>query len=143
MNIDTARACTGRLGVRIVQAFKLTEAGGGTHFGLEDGPDHPDSIGRVIPGVECRVVDPATGQDRQPGELIVRTPAMMRATWTIPTPRPWPSTPTAGCTPGISSRWTPAGTGSPAYQEVNHDRSGTRSRPAPMPSPSTAYRSGN
>lgn len=78
LGTGAARACAERLGIRVVQAFEVTEAGGATHFGLEDGPDYPDSIGRVIPGVECRVVDPATGQDRERGELMVRTQAMMR-----------------------------------------------------------------
>jgi acyl-CoA synthetase (AMP-forming)/AMP-acid ligase II len=81
LSTDVARACAERLGVRVVQAFGLTEAGGGTHFGLADGPDHPDSIGPALPGVRCRVVDPDTGEDRHPGdpgELIVRTPGMMR-----------------------------------------------------------------
>jgi acyl-CoA synthetase (AMP-forming)/AMP-acid ligase II/NAD(P)-dependent dehydrogenase (short-subunit alcohol dehydrogenase family) len=81
LSIDVARACGERLGVRVIQAFGLTEAGGGTHFGLAGGPDHPDSVGPALPGVESRVVDPDTGKDRatgEPGELVVRAPSVMR-----------------------------------------------------------------
>jgi acyl-CoA synthetase (AMP-forming)/AMP-acid ligase II/NAD(P)-dependent dehydrogenase (short-subunit alcohol dehydrogenase family) len=81
LSVDVARACAERLGVRVAQGFGLTEVGGGTHFGLADGPDYPDSIGPALPGVQCRVVDPDTGEERgpgQPGELIVRAPSVMR-----------------------------------------------------------------
>jgi acyl-CoA synthetase (AMP-forming)/AMP-acid ligase II/NAD(P)-dependent dehydrogenase (short-subunit alcohol dehydrogenase family) len=81
LSLDVARACAQRLGVRVVQGYGLTEVGGGTHFGLEDGPDRPDLIGPALPGVQCRVVDPGTGQDQgpgEPGELLVRLPSMMR-----------------------------------------------------------------
>jgi acyl-CoA synthetase (AMP-forming)/AMP-acid ligase II len=59
----------------------MTELGGGTHFGPDDGEDRPDSIGRPLPGVECRIVDCATGADvgpGQPGELLVRARGAMR-----------------------------------------------------------------
>jgi acyl-CoA synthetase (AMP-forming)/AMP-acid ligase II len=81
LRADVARACAQRLGVRVNQAYGMTEVAGGTHFGLDDGPDHPDSVGPALPGVQCRVVDPDTGQDLgpgEPGELLVRTPGMMR-----------------------------------------------------------------
>ena len=64
LSIDVARACAKRLGVRVVQALGMTEIAGGTHFGLADGPDHPDSVGPALPGVKCRVADPDTGRDR-------------------------------------------------------------------------------
>jgi acyl-CoA synthetase (AMP-forming)/AMP-acid ligase II len=81
LSTDVARACAERLSVRVAQAFGLAEAGGGTHFGLADDPGHPDLIGPALPGVQSRVVDPDTGEDRHPGdpgELIVRTAGMMR-----------------------------------------------------------------
>lgn len=80
LSIDVARACGKRLDARVVQALGMTEASA-THFGLADGPDHPDSVGPALPGVECRVVDPDTGHDRdpgEPGELLVRSPGVMR-----------------------------------------------------------------
>jgi acyl-CoA synthetase (AMP-forming)/AMP-acid ligase II len=59
----------------------MTEVGGGTHVGPEDGLDRPDSVGLPLPGVECRIVSPETGRDLgvgEPGELLVRTPSLMR-----------------------------------------------------------------
>jgi acyl-CoA synthetase (AMP-forming)/AMP-acid ligase II/NAD(P)-dependent dehydrogenase (short-subunit alcohol dehydrogenase family) len=81
LSIDVARACAERFGVRVIQAFGMTEVGGATHVGLADGPDHPDSVGPVLSGMDCRVVDPETGEDRasgEPGELVVRAPSVMR-----------------------------------------------------------------
>ena len=77
---ELARACAERLGCRVKQAYGMTELGGGTHFAPDDGEDRPDSIGRPLPGVECRVVDCATGADvdrEHPGELLVRAPGVM------------------------------------------------------------------
>ena len=77
---DIARACARRLGVRVYQAYGMTEAAGGTHHGFDAGPDHPDSVGPALPGVECRIVDLDTGEDLgadQPGELLIRTPSLM------------------------------------------------------------------
>jgi acyl-CoA synthetase (AMP-forming)/AMP-acid ligase II len=59
----------------------MTEVSGGTHIAPDAGPDHPDSIGPALPGVECRIVDPGTGAELrpgQPGELLVRTAGAMR-----------------------------------------------------------------
>lgn len=81
LSIDVARACGKRLGVRVVQAFGMTEAAGGTHFGLDEGPDRPDSVGPALPGIECRVVDPDTGMEMnvgEQGELLIRSPGLMR-----------------------------------------------------------------
>ena len=78
---DLARACAGRLGCRIKQAYGMTEAGGAMHIALEDAPDRPESVGPPAPGVECRVVTPGTGTEvppGQPGELLVRSPGTMR-----------------------------------------------------------------
>jgi acyl-CoA synthetase (AMP-forming)/AMP-acid ligase II len=78
---DLARLCAERLGCRVKQAYGMTELGGGTHFGPDDGEDRPQSIGPALPGVECRVVDCATGADVGPGQLgqlLVRAPGAMR-----------------------------------------------------------------
>ena len=78
---DLAHACATRLGCRVKQAYGMTELGGGSHFAPDDGRDDPASIGPPLPGVECRVVDYASGTDLGPGalgELLVRTPAAMR-----------------------------------------------------------------
>jgi acyl-CoA synthetase (AMP-forming)/AMP-acid ligase II len=81
LGADLARACAGRLGCRVKQAYGMTELSGGTHIAPDAGPDRPDSIGPALPGVECRVVDPGTGADLcpgEPGELLVRTAGAMR-----------------------------------------------------------------
>jgi acyl-CoA synthetase (AMP-forming)/AMP-acid ligase II len=78
---DLAHACASRLGCRVKQAYGMTELGGGSHFAPDEGRDDPASIGPPLPGVECRVVDCATGADvgsRALGELLVRSPAAMR-----------------------------------------------------------------
>jgi acyl-CoA synthetase (AMP-forming)/AMP-acid ligase II len=78
---ELARQCAERLGCRVKQAYGMTELGGGTHFGPDDGDERPDSIGRPLPGVESRVVDGTTGADVGPGqlgELLVRAPGVMR-----------------------------------------------------------------
>jgi acyl-CoA synthetase (AMP-forming)/AMP-acid ligase II len=59
----------------------MTELAGGTHIIPDDGPDRLDGIGPALPGVECRVVDPDTGSDTQPGdpgELWIRSESAMR-----------------------------------------------------------------
>ena len=80
LGADLARACAQRLGCRVKQAYGLTEVGGGSHIAPDDGPDLPDSIGPALPGVQCRVIDPASGADTPldaPGELLIRTPGTM------------------------------------------------------------------
>ena len=77
---DLARACAARLGCRVKQGYGMTELGGASHLAPDTGRDDPESIGPPIPGVECRIVDTATGADAAPGqrgELLVRTPAAM------------------------------------------------------------------
>ena len=81
LGADLARACAQRLRCRVKQAYGMTEVSGGTHIAPDAGPDHPDSIGPALPGVECRIVDPGTGAELrpgQPGELLVRTAGAMR-----------------------------------------------------------------
>lgn len=63
--------------------FGLTEASPVTHIlQLTDARAHPGSIGRLIPNVEARIVDPSTGQDvphpGDEGELWVRGPNVMK-----------------------------------------------------------------
>lgn len=85
---ELARSCADRLGCRVKQGYGMTELGGGTHFAPDTGPDDPESIGPAMPGVQCRVVDPATGADvgtGEPGELLIRTPAAMRGYLNNPT----------------------------------------------------------
>lgn len=81
LGAELARSCADRLGCRVKQGYGMTELGGATHFAPDTGRDDPASIGPALPGVECRVVDCATGQDvepGEPGELLIRTPGAMR-----------------------------------------------------------------
>jgi long-chain acyl-CoA synthetase len=50
----------------------------------QDYVTHPDSVGRCAPGADVRVVDPATGEDAEPGgigELWFRGPNVVRGYW--------------------------------------------------------------
>jgi acyl-CoA synthetase (AMP-forming)/AMP-acid ligase II len=80
LGAELARSCAQRLGCRVIQAYGMTEFGM-SHV-VPDGADGDlDSIGTALPGIECRVIEPATGSDVPPGtagELLVRSPANMR-----------------------------------------------------------------
>ncbi|OGA40569.1 MAG: hypothetical protein A3G26_09330 [Betaproteobacteria bacterium RIFCSPLOWO2_12_FULL_65_110] len=61
--------------VGIYSYFAMTECGALTSLGPADQLSHPDSIGRLVPGVEVRFVD-AAGRDAapgEPGELWIRS----------------------------------------------------------------------
>jgi acyl-CoA synthetase (AMP-forming)/AMP-acid ligase II len=78
---DLAELCAERLGCRVKQAYGMTELGGATHFAPDEGDSRPESIGRVLPGVECRIVDCVTGAEvgaGHTGELLVRARGVMR-----------------------------------------------------------------
>jgi acyl-CoA synthetase (AMP-forming)/AMP-acid ligase II len=74
-----ASECADRLGCPVTQGYGMTELGGATHIAPEGGD--PGSIGPPLPGTQCRVIDCASGRDAGPGqagELLIRTPGMMR-----------------------------------------------------------------
>src|SRR5262249_34344692 len=67
-----------RLGVPMQQGFGMTELSGATHIQARSDPKA--SIGRALPSVEWKVVDPATGETLPPqerGEILVRCPSVM------------------------------------------------------------------
>ncbi|NDU75468.1 AMP-binding protein [Actinomadura sp. DSM 109109] len=76
---EEARAAASRLGCPVRQAYGLAEAGGFTHLNLRAAEEGTlDSVGRGLPGVAWRIVDPRTGAAQpsyQPGEMCVRLPA--------------------------------------------------------------------
>jgi acyl-CoA synthetase (AMP-forming)/AMP-acid ligase II len=77
---DVARACAARLNCRVDQAYGMTETVT-VCFTPHDSVDRPGSVGPLVPGVTCRIVDVATGADVAPGEtgeLLVRSPSRMR-----------------------------------------------------------------
>ena len=93
---EVARACATRLHCPVRQAYGLAEAAGITHVNLRAAEEGTlDSVGRGLPWVDWRIVDPAGGAGSfpppspsgpppvqpsyQPGELLVRGPMVTRA----------------------------------------------------------------
>ncbi|HEX6472970.1 MAG TPA: AMP-binding protein [Streptosporangiaceae bacterium] len=80
---DAARACAARLRCPVRQAYGLAEAAGITHVNLRGAQEGTlDSVGRGLPWVDWRIVDPRSGAEQpsyQPGELLVRGPALARS----------------------------------------------------------------
>jgi acyl-CoA synthetase (AMP-forming)/AMP-acid ligase II len=79
---EVAEACARRIGCPVTEGFGMTEMSAVTHLvpPFSDARK-PGSIGPAIPGVECRLVDPHTGEDAgqgEPGELWMRSPKVMR-----------------------------------------------------------------
>ncbi|MBQ0925507.1 AMP-binding protein [Saccharopolyspora endophytica] len=78
---DLGRALTDRLGCAVLQGYGMTEMSPVSHAIPEDRLDlDPASCGFALPGIEHRLVDPATGEDVGPGgrgELWVRGPNVM------------------------------------------------------------------
>ena len=80
LDADLARTFAARIGCRLKQGYGMTELGGSSHIAPDHGPDKPESIGPALPGVECRVIDNATGAEvgpGEPGELLIRCAAVM------------------------------------------------------------------
>ena len=76
--IQTAAAR--RVGATIFQCYAMTESVGPIVLGPTRDP-HPGSSGKVAPGVEVRIIDPASGGDVQAGvsgEVWFRSPMAMR-----------------------------------------------------------------
>jgi long-subunit acyl-CoA synthetase (AMP-forming) len=77
-----ANALYDRVGFRVSQAYGMTEVSGASHLG----PTTPDKIkpaagGRLMPNVECKVVDTASGAELGPGEqgeILSRGPIVMK-----------------------------------------------------------------
>jgi acyl-CoA synthetase (AMP-forming)/AMP-acid ligase II len=80
---EVARACATRLRCPVRQAYGLAEAAGITHVNLRAAEEGTlDSVGRGLPWVDWRIVDPATDETQpsyQPGELQLRGPMITRA----------------------------------------------------------------
>ena len=79
---ELQQACADRLGCTVMQGYGLTETSPVTHVVPPAASDpKPGSIGPCLPQVECRIVDPATGDDvaqGEPGELWMRGPNIMK-----------------------------------------------------------------
>jgi acyl-CoA synthetase (AMP-forming)/AMP-acid ligase II len=76
-------------GVTVAQGYGMTELSPVSHTTPDEGHEPPGhdrpvpkgSVGYAIPNTECRLVDPATGEDSAPGErgeLWIRGPQVMK-----------------------------------------------------------------
>jgi acyl-CoA synthetase (AMP-forming)/AMP-acid ligase II len=79
---ETIERCTRRIGGVLQQGYGLTETSPATHV-TSDVPAEIKygSIGAPVSNTECRVVDPATQRDVEPGvdgEICIRGPQVMR-----------------------------------------------------------------
>ncbi len=80
LGADLERRCAERLGCVVAQGFGMTEGCSTIALGPVGAPRR-GSVGRLLPNVEARIVDPVTGADLGPGgtgELWVRSPQVMR-----------------------------------------------------------------
>jgi len=86
---DVARRVEQRLGIRVLQAYGLTETGPASHHS----PIEPDrikleSIGVIMADTEQRVVDLETGErvlgPGETGEITIRGPQVMQGYWNAP-----------------------------------------------------------
>jgi acyl-[acyl-carrier-protein]-phospholipid O-acyltransferase / long-chain-fatty-acid--[acyl-carrier-protein] ligase len=86
---ELATAFEQRYGVPLIEGYGCTECGPVVAFNLPDAPGvparerayRPGTVGRPLPGVTVRVVDPDSGEVRPVGEaglLQVKSPALMR-----------------------------------------------------------------
>src|SRR5207248_4422228 len=79
---ELSRECMQRLGCGIRQGYGMTETSPVTHSSPEDRAQMKlGSVGTPAPNTECKLIDPATGEElgpNQEGEVCVRGPQIMR-----------------------------------------------------------------
>jgi len=79
---SVADALYARLGFRVSQAYGMTEVSGASHLGpTTEDKIKPASGGRLMPNMECRIVDVASGEEvpvGEQGEIQVRGPIVMQ-----------------------------------------------------------------
>jgi acyl-CoA synthetase (AMP-forming)/AMP-acid ligase II len=78
---ELAQAVAQRLDCTVIQGYGLTETSPVTHCIRPAGENRPGSIGQALPNTECRLVDPESGKDAEPGErgeLWIRGPQVMK-----------------------------------------------------------------
>jgi len=77
-----ATAVHQRLGFRVSQAYGMTETSGATHLGpMTEDKIKPASGGRLMPNMECKIIDLGTGAELpagEQGEILVRGPLVMQ-----------------------------------------------------------------
>jgi acyl-CoA synthetase (AMP-forming)/AMP-acid ligase II len=82
LGAELAEDVAQRIGCPVSQGYGMTEMSPVTHTAPPfSAAQKPGSIGPPLPGTECRLVDPDTGEDAPPGErgeLWMRGPQVMR-----------------------------------------------------------------
>ncbi|MEM9565706.1 MAG: AMP-binding protein [Actinomycetota bacterium] len=79
LGAELADEAAARVGCEIVQGYGMTELSPVSHCTVE-GDYRPGTSGVTVSNTECRIVDPATGEDQgvgERGELWVRGPQVM------------------------------------------------------------------
>lgn len=79
LGADLARAVSERLGCPTTQAYGMTELSPASHVEPLSAP-RPGSVGKIVPGTFCRIVDHETGRDvagNAEGEIWVKGPQVM------------------------------------------------------------------
>jgi acyl-CoA synthetase (AMP-forming)/AMP-acid ligase II len=72
-------ACAQRLRCQVCQGYGMTESSPVSHSAVHPGRAlKPGTIGMPVPNLECRIVDVATGEDAERGELWMRGPNIMK-----------------------------------------------------------------
>lgn len=83
---ELGRRLAERLGCRVLQGYGMTEMSPVSHLIPRHATDVPvSSVGFTVPNMDCRLVDPATGEDIEvpadgtsaPGHLLCRGPNVM------------------------------------------------------------------
>ncbi len=79
LDADLGHAMGERLNCTVLQGYGMTELSPVSHCMPDDRPDMDlGSIGVAVPNVECKLVDPETGEEGTRGELWVKGPNVMR-----------------------------------------------------------------
>jgi acyl-CoA synthetase (AMP-forming)/AMP-acid ligase II len=82
LGVDMSRQCMERIGCGIRQGYGMTETSPVTHSSPSKQEDVKlGAVGTAAPNTECKLVDPATGNEQGPnqeGELWVRGPQIMK-----------------------------------------------------------------
>ena len=79
LDADLGHKVAKRLNCTVFQGYGMTELSPVSHAMPEDKPDMDlSSIGVALPNIECKLVDPETGEEGPRGELWVKGPNVMR-----------------------------------------------------------------
>jgi 4-coumarate--CoA ligase len=80
LSAELANEAAARIGCEVVQGYGMTEMSPVSHA-VMTGRDKPGTVGVTVANTQVRIVDPATGEDRDvggEGELWVRGPQVMK-----------------------------------------------------------------